>query len=116
MAAPRKTMLVVGASGVVGRAAIEHFSQLDHWDVIGVSRRVPHGIEGATLRSLDLLDDEACAAAIGDIGEVTHLIYAALSEAPGLVSGWRDQEQMQRTLAMFRNILGPLRRAGSLEH
>ena len=109
-------MLVVGASGVVGRAAIERFSRLDDWDVIGVSRRLPQGIEGATLRSLDLLDAEQCASAISDMGGVTHVIYAALSEAPGIVSGWRDQQQMQRNLQMFRNILDPLCRAGTLEH
>jgi nucleoside-diphosphate-sugar epimerase len=110
-------MLVVGASGVVGRAAIERFSRLDDWDVIGVSRRIPQGIEGATLRSLDLLDAEQCASAISDMGGVTHLIYTALSEAPGLVSGWRDSAQMQRNLTMLRNVLDPLcRRAPSLEH
>ena len=63
MTARRKTMLVVGASGVVGRAAVEHFRDLRDWEVVGVSRRVPHGIDGATLHSLDLLDTERCAAA-----------------------------------------------------
>ena len=116
MAAPRRTMVVVGASGVVGRAAIERFSRLDDWDVVGVSRRIPQGIQGATLRSLDLLDAEQCASAISDMGGVTHVVYTALSEAPGIVSGWRDQQQMQRNLEMFRNILDPLCRAGSLEH
>ncbi|HUP75048.1 MAG TPA: NAD-dependent epimerase/dehydratase family protein [Acidimicrobiales bacterium] len=117
MAPPRKTMLVVGASGVVGRAAIERFSGLDEWDVVGVSRRTPHGIDGATLLSLDLLDPEQCAAAFGAMAGVTHVIYAALSEAPGLVSGWRDRAQMQRNLTMLRNVLDPLCRAArSLEH
>ena len=68
MTAGRKTMLVVGASGVVGRAAIERFSQLDGWEVIGVSRR-PHGIDGAVLHSLDLLDTQRCAGTVrGDAG------------------------------------------------
>lgn len=110
-------MLVVGASGVVGRAVIERFSRLADWDVIGVSRRVPHGIEGATLHSLDLLDTQSCADAFAAMPEVTHVVYAALSEAPGLVSGWRDQQQMQRNLTMLRNVLDPLQTsARALEH
>ncbi|TML07914.1 MAG: SDR family oxidoreductase [Actinobacteria bacterium] len=117
MTARRKTMLVVGASGVVGRAAIEHFRELRDWEVVGVSRRVPHGIDGVALHSLDLLDTERCADAFGAMPAVTHVVYAALSEAPGLVSGWRDREQMQRNLMMLRNVFDPLRRAArSLEH
>ena len=74
-------------------------------------RRTPHGIDGATLLSLDLLDTEQCAAAFGAMAGVTHVIYAALSEAPGLVSGWRDRAQMQRNLTMLRNVLDPLCRS-----
>ena len=110
-------MLVVGASGVVGRAAIERFGHLDEWDVIGVSRRLPHEIEGVGLRSIDLLDTEQCADAFASMPEVTHVVYTALSEAPGLVPGWRDRAQMQRNLTMLRNVLDPLcRSARSLEH
>ena len=105
MPAGRKTMLVVGASGVVGRAALEHFGQLADWDVVGVSRRVPQDLDGATLLSLDLLDTERCADTFAAMPAVTHVIYAALSEAPGLVSGWRDHQQMQRNLTMLRNVL-----------
>ena len=110
-------MLVVGASGVIGRAAVERFSRLPDWDVVGVSRRLPQGIEGATLQSVDLLDAGACAAAFGALSQVTHVIYTALSEAPGIVSGWRDREQMQRNLTMLRNVLDPLLSvASALEH
>ena len=84
--------------------------------VVGVSRRPPHELQGATFRLLDLMNREQCASATDDMGGVTHLIYTALSEAPGIVSGWRDQQQMQRNLEMFRNILDPLCRAGTLEH
>ena len=110
-------MLVVGASGVIGRAAVERFSQLADWDVIGVSRRLPHGIVGAELRSVDLLDRDACTTAFGALPHVTHVIYTALSEAPGIVGGWRDRDQMQRNLTMLRNVLDPVRSvATSFEH
>ena len=35
------TVLIVGASGVIGAAAIEHFASLPDWKVIGLSRRRP---------------------------------------------------------------------------
>lgn len=41
---PKKTMLVAGASGLVGFAALKHFAQREDWDVIGVSRRIPSGL------------------------------------------------------------------------
>ena len=80
MSAGAKTMLVVGASGVIGRAALEHFGRLPDWDVIGVSRRVPQGVDGATLVSLDLLDGDRCADTFAALPAVSHVIYAALSE------------------------------------
>jgi nucleoside-diphosphate-sugar epimerase len=48
---------------------------------------------------------------------VTHVVYAALFEKPGLVAGWREQDQMQTNLAMMRNLMDPLlARASSLRH
>jgi len=48
---PKKKMLVAGASGLVGFAAVKHFAQLEDWDVVGVSRRIPDGLEGAKVRN-----------------------------------------------------------------
>ncbi len=48
---------------------------------------------------------------------MTHLVYAALFEKPGLVAGWRERDQMETNLQMFRNILDPLTdHASGLEH
>jgi nucleoside-diphosphate-sugar epimerase len=47
---------------------------------------------------------------------VTHVVYGAVHELPGLVAGWKDQRQMQTNLTMLRNILEPLAAAGELEH
>jgi nucleoside-diphosphate-sugar epimerase len=48
---------------------------------------------------------------------VTHLVYAALFEKPGLVAGWRERDQMETNLRMFRNLLDPLvSEGGPLEH
>ena len=105
-----KTMLIVGASGVIGAAAIEHISQLPGWKVIGASRRpadVSPGVEYEHL-PLDLTDAAACQAAAPRFKDVTHVVYAALFELPGLIPGWQEQEQMQTNLAMMRNLMGPL--------
>jgi nucleoside-diphosphate-sugar epimerase len=47
---------------------------------------------------------------------VTHLVYAALYEKPGLVPGWLERDQMETNLAMLRNCLEPLLDRRSLRH
>lgn len=106
----RKTVLIAGATGVVGHAALAHFATLPQWRVVAVSRRrpeLPEGFDGEHL-ALDLADPEACRAALSARGDVTHVVYAALFEKPGLVRGWREADQMQANLAMMRNLLEPL--------
>ena len=110
-------VVVAGASGLVGHAAIQQFASMSGWDVIGVSRRVPHDLPGATVLSVDLLDPAACEQAFGGLGDVTHLVYAALQEDPGLIPGWTDPAVMERNDRMLRNLFEPLSRAAAgLEH
>ncbi len=104
----KKKMLVAGASGLVGFAAVQHFAQLADWDVVGVSRRIPPGLEGATLLSVDLMDKAHCAEAFSELRDVTHVVYAALYEKPGLVRGWRERDQMETNLQMLQNLFTPL--------
>ena len=110
-------VVVAGASGVVGNAALESFASAG-WDAVAVSRRVPELPDGQVFRHLplDLRDRPACERAVQDSADVTHLVYAALFEKPGLVAGWRERDQMQTNLAMLRNLLDPLVRAGALQH
>jgi len=105
---PKRKVLVAGASGLVGGAAVRHFAGLKDWDVVGVSRRIPAGLQDATLLSVDLTDKRRCAEVFGQMGDVTHLVYAAVNETPGLVQGWRDREQMRLNLAMLDNLFAPL--------
>ena len=107
----RKTVLVAGATGLVGFAALKHFSGEPDCDVIAVSRRRPDELFGARFIALDLTDAAACAGAMASFASVTHLVYAALYERPGLVSGWREEEQIRVNDAMLRNLLGPLQAA-----
>jgi len=114
---PKKKILVAGASGLVGFAAVKHFSQLPNWDVVGASRRIPAGLDGATLLSVDLSDKARCTEVFGQMHDVTHLIYAALYEKPGLVQGWLERDQMETNLAMLQNLFEPLTVAAkALQH
>jgi nucleoside-diphosphate-sugar epimerase len=109
-----RTVLIVGASGVVGHSAVEAFlAEADH-EVISVSRRRPDIAGGRPFRhiSADLRDADACRDAFGSLGEVTHVVYAALYEKPGLIAGWSERDQMQANLAMLRNVMEPLSAAG----
>ena len=106
----KRTILIVGASGVVGRAALAHFAEVPDTQVIGVSRRPPD-IHPDKHRGLDLNDASACEAMLGGLTQVTHVIYAALFEKPGLFAGWLEEDQMQTNLAMLRNCLEPLAQA-----
>lgn len=116
-AADPKTVVIAGASGIIGQAAVKQFLG-SGWNVIGVSRRPPEGLDHPCLQHLavDLRDADACAAAIAGLTEATHLVYAALYEKPGLVAGWAEEDQMQTNLQMFRNLLDPLSATGSLRH
>lgn len=111
-------MLVVGASGVIGAAAVEHFACQPGWSVSAVSRRRPH-VRAATAFThipLDLEDGAACAAAVNGLPPVTHLVYAAGREAPGLVSGWQDDVLIAANGRMFAHLLDPLAARGGLRH
>src|SRR5262245_42802537 len=113
----RKTVLVAGASGLVGYAAMQHFSATLEWDVIAVSRRRPDETFGARFITADLTDKGTCADIFGSLKEVTHVIYAALYERADLVEGWRDPEQIAVNDRMLRNLLEPLEnRARNLQH
>ncbi len=112
------TVLVVGASGLVGTAACLEFKAAG-WNVIAASRRVPELLDGRGIDhvALDLQDADACKRAVAaHLGAVTHVVYTAVYEMPGLVGGWLDPRQIDTNDAMLRNLLEPLRATGKLQH
>jgi nucleoside-diphosphate-sugar epimerase len=112
-----RTVLVAGASGLVGFAAARHFARQPGWNVVAVSRRTPEGLDGVDLVSVDLTDRARCAEVFGAMSGVTHLVYAALYEKPGLYRGWRERDQMDTNRTMLANLFEPLRRAATgLQH
>jgi nucleoside-diphosphate-sugar epimerase len=112
-----RTVLITGASGLVGTAAVDAFLNAG-WDVIGVSRRRPEVFSDRTFMHLpvDLQDSRACQDAFDALPRITHVVYAAVYEKPGLIAGWQDSEQMATNLAMIRNTIEPLSRTAGLQH
>ena len=112
-------VVVFGATGVVGRAAVEHFSAVVGCDVVAVSRR-PLDLPGVVHVSVDLADEAATVKAVRSptFRGTTHVVYAALQESSDLAAGWRDSELMARNLDLFRHALDALvaEHGATLEH
>lgn len=106
----QKTVLVIGASGVVGTSTMEYFDAHSDWDVIGISRRPPLvPLRRSTHHSLDLTDEKACSDLFGGMSSVTHLVYAAVNERDDdVVGGWSDPAQIAKNAMMLRNVVDPL--------
>jgi len=108
------TVLIAGASGLVGAAAVEAFLA-SGYDVIALSRRRPEvdSTKPFTHLKLDLRDAAACRDAARAFGAVTHVVYTAVFELPGLVPGWSEKIQMETNLEMLRNLMDPLAAAAT---
>ncbi|WP_421997217.1 NAD-dependent epimerase/dehydratase family protein [Reyranella sp.] len=106
-----KRVLIAGATGLVGQAALKHFGSQMDCAVVALSRRRPADTFGAAWHALDLADAAACANLAPAFAGTTHLVYAALHERPGLVAGWQEEEQIRTNDAMLRNLFEPLERA-----
>src|ERR1700736_2865637 len=102
-------VLVAGASGFVGSAAIERFAA-SGWKVVGLSRRAPaRMVPEVEYRTVDLLDRDSRRRALSDPSNVTHLVYAAVNETPGdLVASWTDPTHAERNGRMLENLLEAL--------
>jgi nucleoside-diphosphate-sugar epimerase len=112
-----KTVLVVGASGLIGTAAVDAFLDAG-WDVIAVSRRKPETFSTRAFRHVpvDLQDAKACEESFAQLASVTHVVYTAVYEKPGLIAGWSDPEQMETNRRMLRNVVEPLAKVARIEH
>jgi nucleoside-diphosphate-sugar epimerase len=111
------TVLVAGASGLVGAATVDKFLD-DGWEVVALSRRRPEVFSDRPFEHLavDLRDESATRAAMSALSRVTHVVYTAVYEKPGLIAGWTAQDQMDINLAMLRNLVEPLAEVAELTH
>jgi nucleoside-diphosphate-sugar epimerase len=111
----RNRVLVAGASGLIGVAAIESFLS-NGWEVVGISRRKPQLPSGRDFEfvAVDLRNEKAARAALSALDGITHVAYAAIYENPDdLVSGWSNAQQIDINHAMLRNVIEPLVSTGS---
>jgi nucleoside-diphosphate-sugar epimerase len=113
---PKNHVLIAGASGVVGRAALEFFASESDWKSTALSRKRPDLDAVFDHLQIDLTDAKATRAAVAGLSNVTHLVYAALFEKPGLLAGWRERDQMDTNLLMLRNLMEPLDAIADLQH
>ncbi|MEM7078066.1 MAG: NAD-dependent epimerase/dehydratase family protein [Pseudomonadota bacterium] len=111
-----RKVLIVGASGLVGTAAAQAFIHAG-WSVLTTSRRRPDLLRGDfEHQPLDLRDAEACAAFANEHIDISHVVYTAVYEMPGLIAGWSDPEQIEINDQMLQNLLAPLTAQAKLEH
>jgi nucleoside-diphosphate-sugar epimerase len=115
--AQKNKVLVVGASGLLGVAAIERFLS-GGWEVVGVSTRKPELPSGRDVEflSVDLRDKKMARAAFEPLTDITHIAYAAIHEKPELVAGWSSKDQIETNNAMLRNVVEPIARVASNFH
>jgi nucleoside-diphosphate-sugar epimerase len=103
-----KKIVVAGATGLVGNAALRHFGASDGCEVVALSRRKPRELYGARHVPIDLTAAAQCVQAAPELQGATHLVYAALYEAPNLIDGWRDPNQIRTNDLMLRNLMAAL--------
>jgi NAD(P)-dependent dehydrogenase (short-subunit alcohol dehydrogenase family) len=112
-----KKVVVAGATGLVGNAALRHFGASHGCEVVALSRRRPRELRGARYVQVDLTDPAQCTHVSSELQGATHLVYAALYEGPSLIDGWRDPNQIQTNDLMLRNLMAVLEPAApSLMH
>ena len=102
-------VVIFGATGVIGRAATEHFStsRAATWSRSHVGRSTCP--MSRTCRSTSPTRDATADAVRSPLfRDTTHVVYAALQESTDLAAGWRDTELIERNLDMFRHALEPL--------
>jgi nucleoside-diphosphate-sugar epimerase len=112
-----KKVVIAGATGLVGNAALRHFGGVEGCEVVALSRRKPRELFRARHVAIDLTDAAQCSRAVADFSGTTHLVYAALYEEPNLVDGWCDDKQIRTNDLMLRNLMAALEPvAPSLRH
>lgn len=97
-----RAALVIGANGIVGRNMLRYLRGQTRWKLYSVARTHPHPSDKVVQVAVDLLDEEASRCALGSIGAVDYVFFAALAVRPTVA------EQVQPNLAILRNAVTPL--------
>jgi nucleoside-diphosphate-sugar epimerase len=95
----RKTILIAGAHGLIGRTMIEQLEGDNGVDVIGLGRRDLLVGRRARIVPVDLTDAGAVRARLGGLGAVTHVVFAAWTPRDSRAA------EVAPNLAMLRNLM-----------
>ncbi|HKM63309.1 MAG TPA: NAD-dependent epimerase/dehydratase family protein [Acidisphaera sp.] len=93
----RKTVLVAGAHGLIGRALIELLDSAPDSDVIGLGRRGGAVGERARIVPVDLLDRTDAMDKLGRLTAVTHIVFAAWTPPRRARPKWRPTSRFCAT-------------------
>ena len=99
-------VLVVGATGLLGRAVVDRFRAREGWAVSSIARRELQGEHSSTHYQLDLTDAERCRSVLSSAPElagVTQIVFTALYGS----DVW-DAEERDVNLAMLQNVVTPM--------
>jgi nucleoside-diphosphate-sugar epimerase len=106
-----RTVIVAGAHGVAGRAALEHYATLPGTVVYGLSRRSAPRSGKIHHISVDLLNPDDIQAKLGHLSAATHLVFGAYIEKPTAA------EKTAVNVEILRNLLDVLEKtAPALKH
>lgn len=104
------TALIVGVSGIVGRALADHLTALGGWTVVGISRRAHDDLDAVKRAEVDLMDADATAAAVAGLGKPTYVFFATWARQP------TEVQSCDVNGAMFRNAVQAATRTGGVRH
>lgn len=96
----KKTALVAGATGVIGRYIVDYLKEQEDWEVIAVSRHVPEEEEGVRFISADMEDAEDMKGKLREFPSITHLFYTAYQNYES-----NPAKHVEVNLNMFSNTL-----------
>ena len=95
------SVLIVGASGIIGRYASAHLSSRAAWQVTGLARSRPVDMPEIGFIATDLLAPAPDAAARAALSQITHVVYAGYLQPPG--ADWSALSEINTR--MFRGLL-----------
>ena len=97
--AARRTAIVAGAFGAVGRTLVQHLEASDGWDVVGIGRRAAAPTACVRYLQVDLTDQDACGRASRDLPAAEAVFFAAYAPRPS------PAEEVAPNLAMLSNLV-----------
>ena len=103
-----RSALIAGVSGIVGNNLARHLLR-QGWEVHGLARRPPTGIEGLRPVAADLLDPAGLRAAVAGLRPDCVFITTWLRQPT-------EAENIRVNAAMVRNLLDALRPGGGVGH